>query len=143
MKEKQIERLVWNFEVPQAKVEVERKQREQKSSPAPNWNQIATRIAVEGRSCRDEPNHTKKSHRWLSDVPFEGEKVNDVLTGAIHTPTYFLFFFNIFFITYFWVIPQIHFFSSKIKKYIFGLKTKKNPKNNNSEKRISERLENG
>jgi hypothetical protein len=45
-------------------------------------------------------------------------------------------------ITHFWAIPQIYFFSSKNLK-IFQQKTKKNLKNNNSEKRMSERPENG
>jgi len=43
-------------------------------------------------------------------------------------------------IIHFLVIPQIHLFSSKKQ---FKLKTKKNPKNNNSKKRMFERPENG
>jgi hypothetical protein len=47
-------------------------------------------------------------------------------------------------ITHFWVIPQIHLFSSKKIKIIFKLKIKKKiPKNNSSEKRMPERPENG
>jgi hypothetical protein len=39
--------------------------------------------------------------------------------------------------------PNLFFFSSKKIKNIFELKTKKNPKNNSDEKRMSKRPENG